>query len=105
MRKVYSSPNAAIARHVANVLEDEGIDAVVFGEHLSSAVGGVPPVEAWAEVWVSDESRVAEAQAIVRQVVTPAPMGPSWRCAYCGEWVEAQFGACWQCGAARPPDG
>ncbi|MCS0464278.1 DUF2007 domain-containing protein, partial [Burkholderia mallei] len=26
-----------------------------------------------------------------------------WRCARCGETLDAQFTACWHCGASRDP--
>ncbi len=32
----------------------------------------------------------------------PAPAGTSWNCPDCGQQVEGQFDACWNCGASRP---
>jgi hypothetical protein len=102
MHRVYSNPDPAMAHLVRHALDAEGIPAVVRGDRLGPAVGEVPWVEAWAEVWVGDPSRLDEARAVVAAVMAGPPSGAPWRCGGCGEEVEAAFGACWSCGAERP---
>ena len=52
LKRIYSSHNLAAVHHARNLLETEGIRAVVKNEFLSSAMGDLPPAECQAEVWV-----------------------------------------------------
>jgi len=83
--------------HARNVLEAEGIRAVVKNELLSSAMGELPPAECQAELWVrSADAERAEA------VLNRAPDDDAlWRCPSCGEPCEPQFTQCWRCGGCR----
>ena len=98
MRRVYSSYNLAAVHHARNLLEVEGIGAVVKNELLSSAMGELPPAECQAELWVLDERDAQRAEEFLRR--RPVP-GPAWRCRGCGEVCEGQFTQCWSCGAYR----
>ena len=102
MVRVYSHPDPGIAHLVRNALSQRGIDAVLRGERYGAALGEVPPIAAWSEVWVGDPARLDEAVAVVAETVAPAPSGDAWTCAACGEMSEGQFGACWRCGTERP---
>ncbi len=98
MKRVFSSHNLAAVHHARNVLDAEGIRAVVKNEFLSSAMGDLPPAECQAELWILNELDSARAEAILfrREVA-----GPPWTCAGCGEAAEPQFTQCWRCGAYR----
>jgi len=99
MQRVYSSFNLAAVHHAKNVLQAGGIRAAVRNEHLSSAMGELPPAECQIELWVlRDEDRV-RAEALLRD--GPQKRGAAWRCAACGEACEPQFTQCWKCGAER----
>lgn len=106
MQRIYSHPNAAMVHHAKNVLENHGIAAVVQGEHLAAAAGGVAPVDAWIELWVTDDDRAREAAQIIREATDESAVesAPPWTCASCGEEIEGQFSACWNCGAPRPAE-
>ena len=104
MTLVYSHPDPAIAALVANGLENEGIAAQIKGDALGAALGEVPPIAAWVEVWIADDSRADEARAVVREATADVGPLPDWTCATCGETVEGQFGACWQCSTPRPAE-
>lgn len=93
MRRVFSAFDRLAAHHARNLLEASGIRAEVRNEVLASAMGELPPAECQAEVWVP-EAEVERAMEVLRQ---PAPSGPDWRCARCGEVSGAQFSACWNC--------
>ena len=99
MKRIYSSFNLAAVHHAKNLLETEGIRAVVKNEFLSSAMGDLPPAECQAEVWVLHEKDFQTAEAILR-AVRSQPDLPAWRCS-CGESCEGQFTQCWRCGAYR----
>lgn len=99
MKRVYSSWNFAAAHHARNLLEAEGIRAVVRNEMLSSAMGELPPAECQVEVWVLRDGEAERAQQLLQ---APAPTGEPWSCTACGERSEPQFTQCWRCGADRP---
>jgi hypothetical protein len=98
MRRVYSSWNFAAAHHARNLLEAEGIRAVVRNEMLSSAMGELPPAECQVEVWVLRDGEAERAQRVLQG---PDATGEAWSCAACGEASEPQFTQCWRCGADR----
>jgi len=97
LKRVFSSWNLTIVHHYRNVLEVEGIRAVVKNQYLSSAMGDLPPAECQAELWVLDDADAARAE---RLLLHRAPPGTDWQCA-CGERLGAQFTQCWRCGAYR----
>lgn len=99
MRRVYSSFNLAAVHHAKNVLQAEGIRALVRNEHLSSAMGELPPAECQIELWVLHDEDSVRAEALLRD--GPQKRGTAWRCAACGEACEPQFTQCWKCGAER----
>ena len=101
MKRVYSSYNRAAAHHAKNLLEAEGIAAVVRNEFLLSAMGEIPPAECQIEVWVLLESDFEKADRILRSDASPARNDPAWKCKVCGETCEGQFTQCWSCGAYR----
>ncbi len=85
------------------LLEQHEIGAVVRNAQLASAVGEIPPIEAWAELWVVREEHFDRAKELVTAVVSEnGPTLPQWVCTGCGETVEGQFSDCWACGQARP---
>lgn len=62
------------------------------------------------EVWIHGEDE-ARAMEFVKSFQAEASKQPlqnvitwPWQCAHCGERVEPQFQACWQCGTERPSD-
>lgn len=103
MHCVYSSPDPAMVHLVRNALENRDIICVVRGEHLAGASGGIAPIDAWAELWVLGDADVEEAREIVAEIIgsDEADEAETWTCLECGEVLEGQFGACWNCGAPR----
>jgi hypothetical protein len=96
--KVVFHGNLGEAHRVRDVLRENGIAAEVKNEILASAV----PIDVlWQpEVWIADDSRAAEAEAIVEAI--RGGNGEPFTCASCGESVPGSFSACWKCGAERP---
>ena len=103
MRKVYSSPDPNLVRYAKSILDDYKIECVILREQLASAVGGIAPVDAWAEIWVLDSGQQSEALVILERSLTLNETGqkPSWQCSKCGELIEAQFTQCWNCDTER----
>jgi putative signal transducing protein len=97
LKRVFSSWNLTVVHHYRNLLEAEGIRAVVKNQYLSSAMGDLPPTECQAELWVLREIDVPRAERLLR---APRIEGSDWTCA-CGEKLGPQFTQCWHCGAYR----
>lgn len=106
MLKLFEAQHHAEAAMVVHLLEAVGIGAAVRGESLLTTVEGAPAIPGLRPtVWVEDTADVDLAREVVErfsqgQIVT-LPGETPWTCA-CGEPHEAQFGACWSCGAPRP---
>ncbi len=100
MKRVYSSFSLIAVHHARNLLEAEGIPAVVKNDLLSSAMGELPPAECQAEVWVLNGSDLWRADKVLNALPSDA-QGPAWQCAACRESSGAQFTQCWRCGAYR----
>ncbi len=101
MKRVFSSLNVAMVKHLKNVLENNGIECVVKGEFLSGAMGEIPLTEAWSELWVVDDARNDEATKLLRDGIPDEAMRDPWSCR-CGEESGGQFTECWSCGTRRP---
>lgn len=104
MTRIYCHPDLGIVHLLKNALDNRGIRAVVRGEHAASLVGAGTGIDAWAELWIADEERATEAVRTIQILSDDAemPAAQTWTCPSCGEELEAQFGACWSCGEARP---
>jgi hypothetical protein len=87
-----------------NLLQVEGIDAIVTADRRFSRIG--PDVG--ASVYVLNPAHVERARDIVDLYRRNEPLKDprsyrSWRCRACNELVEGQFELCWKCSASRPP--
>lgn len=98
---VYSSPNALLVNHVRNLLAAAGVEVEMRNQYLGGGAGELPPTEAWPELWV-EKSELERARRVVEEFEGEAVQTPSWRCPGCGERVEGQFTACWNCNTPRP---
>jgi hypothetical protein len=105
LRKVHTAESLLEIAHLRNLLETEGIACIVRNERLAGALGEIPFVECWPELWVVENGYALRAREIVRAArAAVTDHGPDWQCACCGERVEGQFDACWRCAAPAGPD-
>ena len=103
MKQVYSARDEVDAELTKNALVDAGIEAVVQGGPLSNVLGAIPvSAETLPSVWVRDDDADSAARVVEALKHPPAPQGEPWTCPKCGEKVEPQFTACWNCGTERP---
>ena len=103
MTKVHSAPHPFVLENLRNVLQLEGIASEVRAPYLGAARGDIPATECWSELWVLDDQQAGRALEVIQAAQEPlGEDGAMWKCKVCGEEVEQQFGACWQCGTARP---
>jgi hypothetical protein len=99
MKKLFSSVNIAEVGLLKSLLEAENIPCSIRNEHLSMAVGAVPFVDTYPELWILDDADLEKAQELLAQWQNQesSPLA-AWVCPECGEENEGQFGACWKCG-------
>jgi len=91
-----------MAGHVKSVLEEENIGCLIKNQSLSGAIGELPPIECWPEVWVMDDGDYKRAMELIHSIVSPSESKlEAWHC-FCGEIIEGQFTSCWQCGEDKP---
>jgi hypothetical protein len=102
MKRVYCAQDPLMLGHLRNVLALHGIECLTRKLDLGTGAGELPPVECWPELWVIDDARVAEAQAILKRALAPMKaVRRTWTCRGCGEQIEGQFTECWKCGRER----
>jgi len=102
VKKVFVTYHLPEAHRIRDLLREHGIAAEVSNETLIGAWGEVPmDITTLPTVWIPDESRAAEADALVKELLKPAT-GDPWTCPRCGETNGAAFTACPTCGGERP---
>jgi len=103
MRKVHTAESMVEIAHLRNILESAGIACVVRNERLAGAMGEIPFVECWPELWVREPGQALRARGLIDAALQPVAGGECWQCPGCGERVEPQFAQCWRC-ASFPAD-
>ena len=92
-------PQAFLFREL---LEKEGIACLLRNAQLASALGEIPFIECYPELWVLDDEVYPRARLLLDGWLrTDAPTAGPWVCPGCGEQLEGQFGSCWKCGRQR----
>lgn len=102
VKRVWSGGTLADTTHFKNLLEQAGIDCVIKNRHLGGGIGDLPIFDASPELWVLDERQSEHATTLLRELVRPlrpAASAAAWHCRACDADNEAQFAACWRCGA------
>lgn len=102
MPLIYRAASLIEAQLVVDELKAGGMQAHVIGSYLSGAIGELPPSDVIG-VWLDEAQHSDRARALIDEFEA-ARQHPEkdWCCARCQEWVGGAFGACWQCGQARP---
>lgn len=98
MKRVFRAASLLQVAHARNVLIAAGIESELRNQYLAGALGDLPMLETWPQVWVEDALESAALRALEK--AASAPSGAPWVCAQCGEHLEPQFTTCWRCGAA-----
>src|SRR5262245_3903014 len=101
MKQLYSARNGLEAHDLRLFLEAQGIEAKVFGDNNALEAGFAFTPGSAPGVYV-DEAHFDKAAETMRQFFErPRPVKGKWTCATCGQVVEDQFNACWNCEAQR----
>ncbi len=99
MKKVFSHENRMIVFNMKNLLQAAGIETIVVNEFAAGGVGELSTFDTWPELWLEDDSRLAEVEAILREV-RDNENRQAWFCRSCQEKNDAAFQICWNCGRA-----
>jgi len=102
MKRIYTSLHDAdpLFGYVKAMLESQGIECTVTGEHAGELAGRLP---ARPLLWVVDDAKYEEAVKIMRTAEATVDGNTTpWRCPGCGEKIDGQFAECWKCGVNRP---
>lgn len=98
MKRVFRAASLLQVAHARNVLIAAGIDSELRNQYLAGALGDLPMLETWPQLWVEDSFESAALRALEKAATAPA--GAAWICPDCGEALEPQFTSCWRCGTA-----
>ena len=99
MKMIFTHENRMILFNIRNLLQAEGIETRVVNEFAGGAAGNLPAHEIWPQLWLEDESRLAEAQEILHKLLDDRDR-QDWYCRGCQELNDASFQVCWKCGRA-----
>jgi hypothetical protein len=106
LKQLYPARDALEAHLIRDLLISHGIDADVRGEYLTGGWGELPLDV--CSVWVRDDAQFEHARELLSTLLSGSLArqlsGESWTCGGCGERIEGQFTACWQCGAFKGTD-
>lgn len=107
MKKLYTFGlhQRALAGLLKELLEQEGVACLLRNEQLFIGLGEIPFVELFPELWVVDEEVYPRARLLLNNWLREqGATADAWTCPDCGEVLEGQFGACWQCGRVKSDD-
>jgi hypothetical protein len=98
MKRVFRAASLIQVAHARNVLLTAGIQSELRNQYLAGALGDLPMLETWPQLFVEDDDESAALRALAR--AAEAPTGLPWTCEQCSERLEPQFTHCWRCGAS-----
>ena len=98
MERFYIAANRIDAYLVLHRLQQAGIPAHVFNEHMQSIAGEVPPDVAQPQVWLDRPADRARAESVLAAMRADRMKTGSVVCRSCGEDNPANFELCWKCG-------
>jgi hypothetical protein len=96
MKRVFRAASLLQVAHARNILITAGIESELRNQYLAGAMGDLPMIETWPQLFVDDADEQPALRALARAAA--APVGPPWICDGCGEQLEVQFTSCWRCG-------
>jgi hypothetical protein len=96
MKRVFRAASLIQVAHARNVLLAAGIHSELRNQYLAGALGDLPMLETWPQLFVDDSDEQPALRALAHAATAPA--GDSWNCRECGEVLEPQFTSCWRCG-------
>jgi hypothetical protein len=99
MKRVYRAASLVQVAHARNVLITAGIPCELRNQYLAGAMGELPMMETWPQLYVDDADERFALSVLARAAT--AQSGEPWICPQCNEQLEPQFTCCWRCGCER----
>jgi Putative prokaryotic signal transducing protein len=99
VKRVYRAATLLQVAHARNVLVTAGIPCELRNQYLAGAMGDVPMMETWPQLYVDDADEQYALSVLARAAAVT--VGAPWICEQCQEQLEPQFTCCWRCGAER----
>lgn len=99
MKRVYRAASLLQVAHARNVLIAAGIPCELRNLYLAGALGDLPMMETWPQLYVEDADEQYALNALAR--AASSATGTAWICEECKEQLEPQFTSCWRCGSER----
>lgn len=97
MIRVYIAESLADAHLVCNLVQQAGISARVFNEHVHGALGELPFTHTWPEVWIVNEDDEQSARQLIEAKENAVSSTDEIECPRCAEVNPANFETCWNC--------
>nr|WP_296911014.1 DUF2007 domain-containing protein [Thiocapsa sp.] len=100
---MYQARDRIEAQLLRDFLDRHLVRAVVLGEHLSGAAGGLP-ADIYPTVWILEDDDLERGRDLLARFQADCARRGSastWTCSGCGERVEDDFDRCWNCGRER----
>ena len=101
MRKIHTAESLIEIAHLRNVLVAAGIACQIRNDRLMGALGEIPFVDCWPELWLENERDALTAKGLIDSELRPISTSADWTCPACGETIEGQFSDCWHCSPPR----
>jgi hypothetical protein len=98
MKRVFRAASLIQVAHARNLLLTAGIQSELRNQYLAGAMGDLPMLETWPQLFVDDADEQIALRALAQAAAAPA--GAAWTCEHCGEVLEPQFTSCWRCGTS-----
>ena len=83
MKRVFRAATLVQVAHARNVLVAAGIQCELHNQYLAGALGELPMMETWPQLFVDDADEQYALRALARAAA--APVGHPWTCEDCGE--------------------
>jgi hypothetical protein len=100
MKLVYTHPNSIVVAQARSSIELAGINCILRNEYASGAIGELAPIDAWPELWVTND-RDFERATLLLEKSHAAIQEADWKCQQCGSVSPATFDFCWHCAGER----
>jgi hypothetical protein len=68
MKQLWTGNDLVRMALLRSELDAKGIPYTVRNEALRIAMGELPPMDIWPEIWITDEARFGEAEEILRDL-------------------------------------
>jgi hypothetical protein len=107
MQRLYQARDRIEAQLLLAHLDRHLVEAVILGDYLSGAAGGLP-ADIGPAIWVVEDDDLERARELLGRfhADTQRPSDvATWHCSGCGESVDGDFDLCWNCGQARDEAG